>query len=134
MREKNQQAHTHTNVSNRRHGGDYSTSDQASNCRKYDCFYDYCDYFCFVCLFVLFPFFLFWLLMLNSFTSNEDCVCLCGGVCTCLSVSVLFVRLCSSFLWWLLYFYALNNLVIFTYILNKWTNRIRAMWSVKSTC
>lgn len=89
--EKNQQIYTRTHVSKKRHGRDYSTSDQASNCRKYDCFYDYCDYFC---LFVLF--FRFWLLILNSFTSNVDCVVACARV-KCVCVSVLFVRLRSSF-------------------------------------
>lgn len=53
--------------------------------------------------------------MLDSFTSNVDCVLECGGVCTCwVLLCVLFVRLWSvHHLWWLLYFYALNNLVIY---------------------
>lgn len=51
--------------------------------------------------------------MLNSFTSNVDFVCVvaCARV-ECICVSVLFVH----HLWWLLYYDALNNLVIYTYI------------------
>lgn len=122
--------HTHLNVYNKKHGGDYSTSDQASNCRKYDCFYDYCDYFC------LFFFFFISFFVLAADVDFIYIACRLSVCVACARVECIWVCLCCS--------YDCSSFVVFSFlylcfkqlshILKKWTNHIRTMWSVKSTC
>ena len=114
--QKNSNNKKHVPNERERYGGAYSTLSQASNCRKYDCFHDYCDYFCVS--------FLFWLLMLILFTLSVENLCVCVHTCKCLCWC-LYLYLycpfdCSSLVVFGFYIYASNNLVI----LNKWTIRI----------